>query len=52
MKMWDKVQVEQMQDAQKACHVLGKLWIQMVGRLHVREIRDLLQSEAFTVVES
>ncbi len=47
MKVWDKVQVEQMWDAQKACPVLGKLWMQMVGRLHVREIRDLLQSEEF-----
>ncbi len=47
MKVWDKVQVEQMRDAQKACPVLGKLWIQMVGRLHVREIRVLLQSEEF-----
>ena len=47
IKVWDNVQSEQMRDTQKGCPVLGKLWMQMIGKLHVKELKELLQTEDF-----
>ena len=47
VKVWDHMQVEEMRDEQKACPVLGKMWMQMIGKLHYGEIQELLKSEEF-----
>ena len=47
VKVWGNKQLEEMRDAQKACPVLGKMWMQMIGKLHPREIKDLLRLEDF-----
>lgn len=47
MKVWDQVHVKQMRNAHKSCPVLGKLCLQMVQKLHQKEIRELLQINEF-----
>lgn len=47
VRVWDRSQVEQIRDAQKSCPMLGKLWIQMTGKLHHKEIKGLLLSNEF-----
>ena len=47
LKVWDRVSSEKMRDAQKACPVVGKMWMQMIGKLHAGEIKQLLTSEEF-----
>ena len=33
MKLWDHTSSERMRDAQKGSPVLGKMWMQMIGKL-------------------
>ena len=47
IKVWEHVPPERMRDAQKACPVVGKMWMQMIGKLHAGEIKQLLTSEEF-----
>lgn len=47
IKVWDHVQTEKMRDAQKACPVVGQMWMQMIGKLPAGEIKQLLKLEEF-----
>lgn len=41
VKVWGNIQVEEVRDGQKACPVLGKLSMQMAGKLRQEEIKEL-----------
>ena len=45
--VWDHTSPERMRDAQKACPAVGKMWMQIIGKLHAGEIKQLLTSEVF-----
>lgn len=47
VKVWNNMRLDEMRNAQKACPVLGKMWMQMIGKLHLKEIKELMDSEEF-----
>lgn len=47
VRVWEKLSLEQMQDEQKACPLVGKLWVQMIGHLSGGYLRAQLQLAEF-----
>lgn len=47
MNIWERVNLDQMRDEQKACPAVGKLWLQMTGQWKPGELRNCLKSEEF-----